>query len=132
MLVESLRRLIRIDDEIDEKDKELKALKDTREEAMQDCVKLMDGENVTELNVDGIMCKRDVDTNFTIDSHDWSDEQFFKWLEDNKAGDLIRIKKEVHPQTRKKFLKDWMEEENPLPPFIHDTYRDVVKLKDKK
>jgi hypothetical protein len=129
MITEKFKEILSLEREIDEKNSAVKILDEKMRNLVSSLVEDMDAENITEITVEGKEFKRDVITAFTIDSHKWDDPMFFDWLKAHDMGDVIRMKEEVHAQTRGKILREWVEEGNALPDFIKQSFFNTVKWK---
>ena len=127
MLVPTLKTIIELSVQIARKEAELKELNVKLAEQEKKAVVDMDAEDVTEMTVEDVTFKRDVQQNFSIDTHKWDDERFFTFLKENNLGDVIKTKIEVHAQTRGKILREWVDEGNPLPPYIKQSFYDRIK-----
>lgn len=109
-------------------------LKEAHKEISAKTVELaetMEEQNVSKIEIDGIVFKPAVEENFTLKVEGkttWdSFPKWFEWLEENGEGGLIQTKKTVPWNTRKAFLKRWTADGNDLPDFIEQKYFQTVK-----
>jgi len=97
----------------------------------QELYDLMEEEKVDSIEIEGIKFTPTVMQDFVLadnEARSWDEHpEFFKWLKEIGEDSLIRTKETVPWNTRKKFLKEWVEENNPLPPFIKEVFFNTIK-----
>jgi len=126
----NIKKLFTLEKEKNLKKEELKDIDKKISDLKKQITELMDDNEITELIIDDVKVKRAVLTNYSIDSHNWSDQRFIKWLKENDYGDVIR--ETVHPATRNKILSEYCDAGNDLPEFIKDNYFDTIKYSTSK
>jgi len=113
-----------------EKEKLEDLLKETNKSLNQLSTELyeaMETENIDDITIRGIKFSKEIKRDFTIDSHDWDSDLFFNWLKQIGEDGIIRTKQTVPWNTRNKFLKEYIDDGNPLPEFIHELFFNTIK-----
>jgi len=98
----------------------------------QELYDMMEDENVDSIEIEGIKFEPVVEQDFVLTGElagkKWDDvTEWFQWLKEIGEDGLIRVKETVPWNTRKKFLKDWVNDGKPLPSFIKETFFPTVK-----
>lgn len=125
-LFELLVEAEKIEFSLTEKHKQIGRLKAELNEAM-------DSENVDKISIRGIEFKPIEEQSFALtgpaEGQKWDDSEiFFKWLKEQGEEGLIKVKETVPWNTRKKFLKEWVENKQQLPDFIKESYFETIKF----
>lgn len=97
----------------------------------------MEAEGVESIKIDGIEFKPVVEQDFSLAGDlkgaKWDDcGVWFKWLKEVGEKGLIKTKETVPANTRKKFLKEWIESNKTLPEFIAEKFFNTVKYNKSK
>ena len=91
----------------------------------------MEEQGIPKVNIGELEFKPSDNRDFSlrnVDTIKFDDcEQFFDFLKDNQLDGIIKTKRSVHAGTRKKVLKDWVDEGNPLPEFIEEKFYQTIK-----
>ena len=118
-----------------EKERKEKEVKDLNKKISALQVELSDqmvDEEVDSIEMSGIKFTPTLEQNFVLDTEEenakWdSYPEWFDWLKQQGEDGLIQTKQTVPWNTRKKFLAEWVSQDNELPPFIKQTYFQTVK-----
>lgn len=110
----------------------LKAKQKESYQLMQELYEAMEEEGVEKITLDGIDFKPTIEQDFALagdlKGQKWDEcEVWFAWLKQIGEAGLIRTKESVPWNTRKKFLKEFVEAKQPLPQFIEETFQPAVK-----
>ena len=107
-----------------------------KKESQGEAVKLydaMEDQGVPKIQIGEIEFKPDTTQDFSLDKDKVGTnrfdecESFFNWLEETDNAGIIKIKKTVHPGTRKKVLKEYIQDGGKLPDFIIEKFFSTVK-----
>ena len=124
-LLKLLKKEAEVDNVLKDMHKEIGQIKAELFEALQ-----KDG--IDSIEMEGIKFIPDVVQDFALEDKfkgkqwdyipDW-----FNWLRDIGEDGLIKTKESVHPATRRKFLKEWIDDDNELPDFIKEIFFNDIK-----
>lgn len=90
-------------------------------------------EAIGSIEIEGIKFEPKIEQDFSLagkfKGKKWDEiGVWFDWLKQIGEGALIKMKESVAANTRKKFLKDWVEENKPLPEFVEEKFFNTVKF----
>lgn len=98
----------------------------------QDLYDEMDGSTDEAIKIEGIEFKPMLETDYALSDEykggKWDEiGVFFQWLKSIGEDGLIKTKETVHPNTRKAYLKSYVDSGNELPDFIQEKYIQRIK-----
>jgi hypothetical protein len=88
-------------------------------------------ENIDKISIEGIEFKPIEERDFSLSGKEenmrWDEcEDWFEWLKTIGEDGLIKVKRTVAWNTRKKFLKDYVDNEGILPEWIKEKYFNTI------
>lgn len=95
----------------------------------------MEDSDVPKITVEDIEFKQAEDINFSladdVEEKKWDDHPpWFEWLRANDLDGIIKTVVSTNAATRKKTLKEWVEDNKDLPSFAKESYFNTVKYSD--